>query len=103
MKKNFDFFGIMTKFQAAAAKVKFFFAVLAKVEVFYFFPVALAIVFFAAVIDCVFSLASGGCPNIAKPIEGIIIFGLLSFVSAFAGLACIAADWDYTKKEVLIK
>ena len=35
MKKNFDFFGIMAKFQAVAAKVKFFFAVLAKVEVFY--------------------------------------------------------------------
>ena len=47
MKKNFDFFGIMAKFQTVAAKVKFFFAVLAKVEVFYFLPVALAIVFFA--------------------------------------------------------
>ena len=103
MKKNFDFFGIMAKFQAVAVKVKFLFAVLAKVEVFYFLPVALAIVFFAVVIDCVFALISGGCPNVAKSVEGIIIFGLLSFVSAFAGLACIAADWDYTKKEVLIK
>lgn len=103
MKKNFDFFGIMAKFQAVSAKVKFFFAVLAKVEVFYFLPVALSIVFFAVVVDCVFALISGGCPNVAKAVEGIIIFGLLSFVSAFAGLACIAADCDYTKKEVLIK
>lgn len=103
MKKNFDFFGIMAKLQTVAAKVKFFFAVLAKVEVFYFFPVALAIVFFAVVIDCIFTLISGGCPNIAAAVEGIFIFAILSFVSAFAGLACIAADWDYTKKKVLIK
>ena len=103
MKKNFDFFGIMAKLKEVAAKVKFFFAVLAKVEVFYFFPVALAIVLFAVVIDCVFSLVSGGCPNVYKSVEGIIIFGLLSFVLAFVGIACIAADMDYTKKEVLIK
>lgn len=103
MKKNFDFFGIMAKLKEVAAKVKFFFAVLAKVEVFYFFLVALAIVFFAVVIDCVFALISGGCPNVAAAVEGIFLFGLLSFVCAFAGLACIAEDWDYTKKEVLIK
>lgn len=101
MKKNF--FAIMAKFKATAAKVKFFFAVLSKVEILYFLPVYLAIVFFAIVIDCIFSLVSAGCPNIATAVEGIVIFGLLSFVSAFAGLACIAADWDYTKKEVLIK
>lgn len=103
MKKNFVFFGITAKFQAAATKVKFFFAVLAKVEAFCFSPVALAIVFFAVVIDCVFALVSGGCHNVAAAVEGILIFGLLSFISAFAGLACIAADWDYTKKKVLIK
>lgn len=93
----------MAKFKAIAAKVKFFFAVLSKVEILYFLPLYLAIVFFAIVIDCILSLVSGGCPNIAKAFEGIIIFGLLSFVFAFAGLACIAADWDYKKKEVLIK
>lgn len=103
MKKNFDFFGIMAKLKEVAAKVKFFFAVLAKVEILYFLPVYLAIVFFAVVIDCIFALVSGGCPNVAKAVEGIIIFGLLSFVSAFAGLACLAADWDYKKKELLIK
>lgn len=101
MKNNF--FAIMAKFKAIAAKVKFFFAVLSKVEILYFLPLCLAIVFFAIVIDCILSLVSGGCPNIAKAFEGIIIFGLLSFVSAFAGLACIAADWDYKKEEVLIK
>lgn len=101
MKNNF--FAIMAKFKAIAAKVKFFFAVLSKVEILYFLPLYLAIVFFAIVIDCILSLVSGGCPNIAKAFEGIITFGLLSFVSAFAGLACIAADWDYKKKEVLIK
>lgn len=101
MKNNF--FAIMAKFKAIAAKVKFFFAVLSKVEILYFLPLYLAIVFFAIVIDCILSLVLGGCPNIAKAFEGIIIFGLLSFVSAFAGLACIAADWDYKKKEVLIK
>lgn len=101
MKKNF--FAIMAKFKATTAKVKFFFAVLSKVEILYILPVYLAIVFFAIVIDCIFSLFSAGCPNIAKAVEGIIIFGLLSFGSAFAGLACIAADWDYKKKELLIK
>lgn len=103
MKKNFDFFGIIAKVKAIAAKVKFFIAVLTKVEILYFLPVYLAIVFFAVVIDCIFALVSGGCPNVAKAVEGIIIFGLLSFVSAFAGLACIAADWDFKKKELLIK
>lgn len=103
MKKNFDFFGIMAKFQAAAQKVKFFIAVLAKVEILYFLPVYLAIVFFVIVIDGILSLVSGGCPNIYNVVECIIIFGLLSFVSAFAGLVCISADWDFKKKELLIK
>ena len=96
MKKNY--FAIMAKFKATAAKVKFFFAVLAKVEILYFLPVFLAIVFFAIVIDCIFSLFSAGCPNIATAVEGIIIFALLSFVLAFAGLVCISADWDFKKK-----
>lgn len=103
MKKNFDFFGIMAKFQAAAAKVKTFFAILAKVEAFYFFPVALGIVFFAVVIDCIFKLVFGACPDIAKAVEGVFMFGLLSFVFAFAGLAAISAEWDDAKKEVLIR
>lgn len=103
MKKNFDFFGIIAKFKATAAKVKFFFAVLSKVEILYFLPVYLSIVFFAIVIDCILSLVSAGCPNVTGAVEGIYIFGLLSFVSAFAGLACISADWDLKKKELLIK
>lgn len=103
MKKNFDFFGIMAKFQAVAAKVKFFFAVLAKVEAFYFFPLALAIVFFAMVIDCIFMFISGACPNIVRAAEGIFMFGVLSFVFAFAGLAAISSEWDDAKKEVLIR
>lgn len=101
MKKNF--FAILAKLKAVAAKVNFFFAVLAKVEILYFLPVYLSIVFFAIVIDCILSLVSGGCPNVYRAVEGIYIFGLLSFVFAFAGLACISADWDYKKKEVLIK
>lgn len=101
MKKNF--FAIMEKFKATAAKVKFFFAVLSKVEILYFLPIYLAIVFFAIVIDCIFSLFSAGCPNVTGAVEGIYIFGLLSFVSAFAGLVCISADWDFKKKELLIK
>lgn len=96
MKENFGLFGIL-------AKVKLFFATLAKVEAFYFFPLFLAIVFFAVVVDCVLMLASGACPNIAKVVEGVFMFGLLSFVSAFAGLACISSEWDDAKKEVLIK
>lgn len=103
MKKNFDFFAIMAKFKAIAAKIKFFFAVLSKLEILYFLPLYLATVFFAIVIDCIFALVSGGCPNVAKAVEGIIIFGLLSFISAFAGLVCISADWNFKKKEVLIK
>lgn len=96
------FFAIMAKFKATAAKVKFFFAVLSKVEILYFLPVYLSIVFFAIVIDCILSLVAG-CPNVTRAVEGIYIFGLLSFVSAFAGLACISADWDLKKKELLIK
>lgn len=96
MKENFGLFGIL-------AKVKFFFATLAKVEAFYFFPLALAIVFFAIVIDCIFAFTSGACPNIARAIEGVFIFGLLSFVFAFAGLAAISLEWDDAKKEVLIR
>lgn len=96
MKENFGLFGIL-------AKVKLFFATLAKVEAFYFFPLALAIVFFAIVIDCIFALASGACPNIARAIEGIFMFGLLSFVCVFAGLAAISSEWDDAKKEVLIR
>lgn len=103
MKENFGLFGILAKVEAVAAKVKIFFATLAKVEAFYFFPLALAIVFFAIVIDCIFALVSGACPNIKAAIEGVFMFGLLSFVSAFAGLACISSEWDDAKKEVLIK
>lgn len=103
MKENFGLFSILAKVEAVAAKVKIFFATLAKVEAFYFFPLFLAIVFFAIVADCVFMLVSGACPNIARAIEGVFMFGLLSFVSAFAGLACISSKWDDAKKEVLLK
>lgn len=103
MKENFGLFGVLAKVEAVVAKVKIFFATLAKVEAFYFFPLALAIVFFAIVVDCVFMLVSGACPNIKAAIEGVFMFGLLSFVSAFAGLACISSEWDDAKKEVLIK
>lgn len=96
MKENFGLFGIL-------AKVKFFFAILAKVEVFYFFLLAFAVVFFAIVIDCIFVLVSGTCPNIAKTVEGIFLFGLLSFVFAFGALAAISSEWDDAKKEVLIR
>lgn len=103
MKENFGLFGILAKVEAVAAKVRIFFATLAKVEVFYFFPLFLAIVFFAIVVDCVFMLVSGACPNIKATIEGVFMFGLLSFIFAFAGLACISSEWDDAKKEVLIK
>ena len=103
MKENFQLFGFLAKVEAVAAKVKTFFATLAKVEAFYFFPLFLAIVFFAIVVDCVFMLVSGACPNIARAIEGVFMFGLLSFVFAFCGLAAISSEWDDAKKEVLIR
>lgn len=103
MKENFGLFGILAKVEAVAAKVKIFFAILAKVEVFYFFPLFLAIVFFVIVVDCVFMLVSGACPNISKAVEGVFMFGLLSFVFAFCGLAAISSEWDDAKKEVLIR
>lgn len=103
MKENFGLFGILAKVEAVAAKVRLFFATLAKVEVFYFFPLFLAIVFFAIVVDCVLSFVSGEYSSIAKLIEGIFTFGFLSFSSAFAGLAAISAEWDDAKKEVLIR
>lgn len=103
MKENFGLFGIFAKFEAVAAKVRLFFATLAKVEVFYFFPLFFAIVFFAIVVDCVFMLVSGACPNIARAAEGVFMFGVLSFVFAFAGLAAISSEWDDAKKEVLIR
>lgn len=103
MKEIFQLFGFLAKVEAVAAKVRLFFATLAKVEVFYFFPLFLAIVFFAIVVECVLSFVSGECSSIAKLIEGIFTFGFLSFGSAFAGLAAISAEWDDAKKEVLIR
>lgn len=47
--------------------------------------------------------AAGGCPDMGRAVEGIVLFGLLSFVFAFGGFVMAGGEWDDAKKEVLIK
>lgn len=69
----------------ATAKVKTFFAML------------------GVVFNCVYMLASGACPDMGRAVEGIVLFGLLSFAFAFGAFVLASDEWDDAKKEVLIK
>lgn len=83
------------------AKVKTFFAILAKMEWLSFILFGPSLVMLGVVFNCVYMLASGACPDMGRAVEGIVLFGLLSF--AFGGFVLASDGWDDAKKEVLIK
>lgn len=86
-----------------AAKVKAFFAILLKMEWYSFILFAPALIMFAVVVNCVYTLVFGGCPDMGRAVDGIVLFFLLSFFFAFAGFVLAVDEWDDAKKEVLIK
>lgn len=94
--------GILAKAETAAAKVKAFFAILAKMEWFSFILFGPSLVMLGVVANCIYLLASGACPDMGRAVEGIVLFGLLSFAFAFGGFVMAGDEWDDAKKEVLI-
>lgn len=97
------FAGILAKAETMTAKVKAFFAILAKMEWFSFILFGPSLVMLGVVINCIYLLASGACPDMGRAVEGIVLFGLLSFAFAFGGFVMAGDEWDDAKKEVLIK
>lgn len=85
------------------AKVKTFFAILAKMEWYSFILLGLSLVMLSVIVNCVYMLASGACPDMGRAVEGIVLFGLLSFAFAFGAFVMASDEWDDAKKEVLIK
>lgn len=97
------FAGILAKAETMTAKVKAFFATLAKMEWFSFILFGPSLVMLGVVINCIYLLASGACPDMGRAVEGIVLFGLLSFAFAFGGFVMAGDEWDDAKKEALIK
>ena len=97
------FAGILAKAETMTAKVKAFFAILAKMEWYSFILFGPSIVMLGVVVNCVYLLASGACPDMGRAVEGIVLFGLLSFVFALGAFVMASDEWDDAKKEVLIK
>ena len=95
--------GILAKAETVAAKSKAFFAIIAKMEWYSFILLGPSLVMFGVVINCIYLLASGACPDMGRAVEGIVLFGLLSFAFAFGGFVMAGDEWDDAKKEVLIK
>ena len=87
----------------ATAKVKTFFAILAKMQWYFFILLGPSLVMLGVVVNCVYLLASGACPDIWRAVDGIVLFGLLSFVFALGAFVMASDEWDDAKKEVLIK
>ena len=97
------FAGILAKAETMTAKVKAFFAILAKMEWYSFILFGPSLVMLGVVANCIYLLASGACPDMGRAVEGIVLFGLLSFAFAFGGFVMAGDEWDDAKKEVLIK
>lgn len=97
------FSGILAKAETVAAKAKAFFAILAKMEWYSFILFGPSLVMLGVVANCIYLLASGACPDMGRAVEGIVLFGLLSFAFAFGGFVMAGDEWDDAKKEVLIK
>lgn len=95
--------GIIAKAETVAAKAKAFFAILAKMEWYSFILLGPSLVMLGVVVNCIYLLASGACPDMGRAVEGIVLFGLLSFAFAFGGFVMAGDEWDDAKKEVLIK
>ena len=87
----------------ATAKVKTFFAILAKMQWYSFILFGPSLVMLGVVANCVYLLASGACPDMGRAVEGIVLFGLLSFAFALGAFVMASDGWDDAKKEVLIK
>lgn len=83
----------------ATAKVKTFFAILAKMEWSSFILLGLSLVMLGVVFNCVYMLASGACPDMGRAVEGIVLFGLLSFAFAFGAFVMASDEWDDAKKK----
>ena len=97
------FAGILAKAETVAAKVNAFFAILAKMEWYSFILLGPSLVMLGVVVNCIYLLASGACPDMGRAVEGIVLFGLLSFAFAFGAFVMAGDEWDDAKKEVLIK
>ena len=99
MKKN----NINNQKENATAKVKTFFAILAKMEWYSFILFGPSLVMFGVVANCIYLLASGACPDMGRAVEGLVLFSLLAFAFAFGGFVMAGDELDDAKKEVLIK
>ena len=95
--------GILAKAETVAAKAKAFFAILAKMKWYSFILLGPSLGMLGVVVNCIYLLTSGACPDMGRAVEGIVLFGLLSFAFAFGGFVMAGDEWDDAKKEVLIK
>lgn len=96
------FAGILAKAETMTAKVKAFFAILAKMEWYSFIMFAPSLIMLAVVFHCVYLLASGACPDMGRAVEGIVLFTFLSFAFAFGGLVIASDEWSDAKEELNI-
>ena len=96
------FAGILAKAETMTAKVKAFFAILAKMEWYSFIMFAHSLIMLAVVFHCVYLLASGACPDMGRAVEGIVLFTFLSFAFAFGGLVIASDEWSDAKEELNI-
>lgn len=90
--------GILAKAETAAAKVKAFFAILAKMEWFSFILFGPSLVMLGVVANCIYLLASGACPDMGRAVEGIVLFGLLSFFLPSAVSSWLAVNGTTQRK-----
>ena len=96
------FAGILAKAETMTAKVKAFFAILAKMEWYSIIMFAPSLIMLAVVFHCVYLLASGACPDMGRAVEGIVLFTFLSFVFAFGGIVIASDEWSDAKEELNI-
>ena len=96
------FAGIIAKAETMTAKVKAFFAILAKMEWYSFIMFAPSLIMLAVVFHCVYLLASGACPDMGRAVDGIVLFAFLSFVFAFGGFLIASDEWSDAKEELNI-
>lgn len=94
--------GILAKAETMTAKVKEFFAILAKMKWYSFIMFAPSLIMLAVVFHCVYLLASGACPDMGRAVEGIVLFTFLSFAFAFGGLVIASDEWSDAKEELNI-
>ena len=96
------FAGILAKAETMTAKVKAFFAILAKMEWYSFIMFAHSLIMLAVVFHCVYLLAYCACPDMGRAVEGIVLFTFLSFAFAFGGLVIASDEWSDAKEELNI-